>query len=139
MVELQTVGLFCGLNHKELWVCAKLRGKNGFRRARKIFREGDTGDGLYVIKDGPVQIAAHGRRKARRVFSQLGPGEIFGEMAVIEDLPRSATATALTDTRVYFIPREEMRALLATFARPRVQLPAGNQPSPPRIQPTPSP
>ncbi len=50
--------------------------------------------------------------EARHIFSQLGPGEIFGEMAVIEDHPRSATAVALTDTQVYFIEREKMRTLL---------------------------
>ena len=48
----------------------------------------------------------------RRTFSQLGPGEIFGEMAVIEDRPRSATATALQPTAVYFIPRGEMLPLI---------------------------
>ena len=45
-------------------------------------------------------------------FRRLGPGEIFGEMAVIENLPRSATAIAVRDTQVYFIPRDEMLALL---------------------------
>jgi signal transduction histidine kinase len=49
---------------------------------------------------------------ALRVFSQLGPGEIFGEMAVIEHRPRSATATALKDTELYFIPRDEMLGLI---------------------------
>lgn len=48
---------------------------------------------------------------AQHVFSRLGPGEVFGEMAVIEQRPRSATATALQETEVYFVPREEMLAL----------------------------
>jgi signal transduction histidine kinase len=48
----------------------------------------------------------------RRVFSQLGPGEIFGEMAVIEARPRSATATVVKDSEVYFIPRDEMLSLI---------------------------
>ncbi|TAK92637.1 MAG: cyclic nucleotide-binding domain-containing protein, partial [Verrucomicrobia bacterium] len=49
---------------------------------------------------------------ARRVFSQIGPGGMFGEMAVIEHRPRSATATATKPTTVYFIPRGEMLTLL---------------------------
>ena len=48
----------------------------------------------------------------QRVFQQLGPGEIFGEMAIVEARPRSATAKALKDTEVFFIPRDGMLALL---------------------------
>jgi signal transduction histidine kinase len=59
-----------------------------------------------------VEISGLVGSDARRVFSQLGDGEIFGEMAVIEERPRSATATAVKDTDVYFIPREEMLILL---------------------------
>jgi signal transduction histidine kinase len=112
MVELQTVGLFSGLNHKELLDLRKIAREKRFPGGSQIFREGDPGDGLYVIKDGSVQIAHTVGEEVRHIFSQIGPGEIFGEMAVIEDLPRSATAIALTDTRLYFIAREEMRALL---------------------------
>ena len=78
----------------------------------EIFREGDPGDGVYFVKDGLVEISSLVNAGARRVFSQLGPGEIFGEMAVIEHRPRSATATALNDTDVYFIPRGEMLSFI---------------------------
>jgi signal transduction histidine kinase len=112
MVELEMVELFCGLNHKELLDLQEISREKRFPRGSQIFREGDRGDGLYVIKDGSVQIAHLVGEEVRHIFSQLGPGEIFGEMAVIEDHPRSATAVALTDTQLYFIAREEMRTLL---------------------------
>ena len=51
-------------------------------------------------------------QKVRLVFSQVGPGDVFGEMAVIENKPRSACAVAKSDTAVYFIPRAEMLALV---------------------------
>ncbi|HSY09802.1 MAG TPA: ATP-binding protein [Candidatus Dormibacteraeota bacterium] len=112
MVELEMVELFCGLNRKELLDLREISREKRFSGGSQIFREGDRGDGLYIIKDGSVQIAHMVGEEVRHIFSQLGPGEIFGEMAVIEDRPRSATAVALTDTQLYFIAREEMRTLL---------------------------
>jgi signal transduction histidine kinase len=112
MLELEAVELFCGLNRKELAdLRAISRGEN-FVAGSQIFHEGDRGDGLYVITSGSVQIAHVVGAEVRHVFSTLGAGEIFGEMAVIEDQPRSATALAAADTRVYFFSREEMRMLL---------------------------
>jgi hypothetical protein len=75
--------------------------REGGARRRRLFRERRPGGDFRP-----------GQTVERRVFSQLGPGEIFGEMAVIEHRPRSATATALKDTDVYFLPRDEMLALL---------------------------
>ncbi|HXR48847.1 MAG TPA: ATP-binding protein [Candidatus Limnocylindrales bacterium] len=112
MVELESVGLFQGLNAGEWQSLRRMAQERHFATGREIFREGDPGDGAYVVRDGLVEIAHFVDGKEHRVFSQLGPGEIFGEMAVIENLPRSATAIAARDARVYFIPRDAMLALL---------------------------
>lgn len=112
MVELESVGLFQGLNADEWQSLRRMAQERHFVTGRDIFREGDPGDGVYIVRDGLVEIAHFVDGKEHRVFSRLGPGEIFGEMAVIENLPRSATAIAVQDVRVYFIPREEMLALL---------------------------
>ena len=112
MVELEAVELFRQLNRKELQDLREISREKHFPAHSRIFMEGDQGDGLYVIKDGLVEIVHLAGTEVRNVFSRLGPGEIFGEMAVIESRPRSATAIAAQDTRVFFIPREEMRMLL---------------------------
>ena len=112
MADLESVGLFQGLNAGEWRSLRRMAQEREFATGREIFRQGDPGDGVYVVRDGLVEIAHFVEGKEHRVFSQLGPGEIFGEMAVIENLPRSATAMAARDTRVYFIPRDEMLALL---------------------------
>lgn len=112
MVELEAVELFRCLNRKELSGLRAISREKHFAAGSRIFSEGEPGDGLYVIKDGAVQIAHVVGTEVRHVFSQLGPGEIFGEMAVIEDQPRSATALTVTDVGLYFIPRDEMRTLL---------------------------
>ncbi len=112
MLELEAVELFCGLNENELRDLRKVSQERRFAGGSQIFCEGDRGDGLYVIVSGSVQIAHVVGAGVLHVFSVLGAGEIFGEMAVIEDEPRSATALAVADARLYFISREEMRRLL---------------------------
>ena len=112
MVALESVNLFRSLAPDELRALRAITQEHRFAAGSEIFREGDPGDGVYVVSNGLVEISGLVSGGARRVFSQLGSGEIFGEMAVIERRPRSATATALKDTSVYFIPRDEMLALL---------------------------
>jgi signal transduction histidine kinase len=112
MAELESVGLFQGLKAGEWQSLRGMAQERHFATGREIFREGEPGDGVYIVRDGLVEIAHFVDGKEHRVFSQLGPGEIFGEMAVIENRPRSATAMAARDARVYFIPRDEMLTLL---------------------------
>jgi signal transduction histidine kinase len=112
MAEWESVALFQGLDPDERQGLRRAAQAQRFVTGEKVFREGDPGDGVYVIHEGLVEIAHFVDVKEHRVFSRLGPGEIFGEMAVIENLPRSATATAARDTQVSFIPREEMLGLL---------------------------
>lgn len=63
-----------------------------YRRGDIVFREGDRGGELFVIKNGTVEVRTGDRR-----LETLGENEIFGEMALIDDSPRSATVAALTD------------------------------------------
>ncbi len=112
MAELELAKLFQGLNPDELQNLRRIAQDRRFAAGQEIFREGNPGDGIYVIQEGLVEIAHLVDLKEHRVFSRLGPGEVFGEMAVIENLPRSATAIAAKDTRVHFVPRDEMLALI---------------------------
>ena len=91
MATLETIPLFRHLNRAELQALRLIVQERRFAAGQEIFREGSPGDGVYFVKSGLVEISAG--TDARRVFSRLGPGEIFGEMAVIELLPRSATAS----------------------------------------------
>ena len=104
--------LFRNLNREELRALGLIAQELRFATGQEIFQEGAPGDGVYFVKSGQVEISGLVGRNTRRVFSQLGSGEIFGEMSVIEDQPRSATATAASDAEVYFIPRGEMLALI---------------------------
>ncbi len=112
MVTLEASKLFCQLSPPELSALRRLAREQKFTAGQEIFKEGDKGDGVYVVRDGLVEISGLVEQKGRLVFSQVGPGDIFGEMAVIEDKPRSAGAVARAQATVYFIPRAEMLALV---------------------------
>ena len=112
MAVLESIALFRNLGRDELQALRFIAQERHFATGCEIFHEDDPGNGVYFVKDGLVEISSLVSAGARRVFSQLGPGEIFGEMAMIEHRPRSATAIAVKDTDVYFLPRGEMLSFI---------------------------
>ncbi|MDB6020203.1 MAG: Cyclic nucleotide-binding protein [Pedosphaera sp.] len=114
MVALEACPLFLQLNPQELKRLRAAAVEKKFSKDQEIFKEGDTGDGVYLVKAGTVQISGLVGKDVRHVFSSVKPGEMFGEMAVLENKPRSASAVAVGDTVVYFIPRDAMLELVET-------------------------
>lgn len=112
MAELENSELFRLLAPAELASVRAVAQERTFTTGQEIFREGDPGDGLYVVKSGRVEISGQLNKDQRQILSQVGPGQIFGEMAIIEHLPRSACATATQYTTVIFISRSEMQSLI---------------------------
>ncbi len=112
MTSLATADLFRLLKPEELARVAAVAQERTFSAGQEIFREGDPGDGLYVVVAGLVEISGVINDAQRQVLTQVAPGGVFGEMSVIEHLPRSANATAVMPTRVLFVSRAEMQALI---------------------------
>jgi len=112
VVTLEASELFRHLNPDELQALKNFARERKYRWGEDIFKEGDAGDGIYAVKEGVVEISGIVGNNVRVAFSKLGPGEIFGEMAVLEDKPRSASATARGETTVYFLERAEMLKLV---------------------------
>jgi len=112
VIALESAELFRNLRAEELKVLRQVTLERRFTNGQEIFREGEPGDGVYVVKAGSVEISGMLNQDTRRVFSTIGPGGVFGEMAVIEHRPRSATASAVGDTEVYFFPRGELLTLI---------------------------
>jgi CRP/FNR family transcriptional regulator, cyclic AMP receptor protein len=71
------------------------------RAGTVLFREGERGESMFVILDGQVELRVNGT-----MFETLGPGGVLGEMALIDQSPRVATAVALTDVSLARIPEK---------------------------------
>ena len=110
MITLEAIPLFRNLNPTELQALRLIAQIKSVAPGQDIFLEGAAGDGVYFVKSGLVEISAG--QGERHVFSRLGPGEIFGEMSVIEHRPRSANASAAQASEVYFLPRGEMLSFI---------------------------
>jgi CRP-like cAMP-binding protein len=104
---LKGVPLFEGLSRKELVqlerVCEDVQVEPG----KVLCKEGQTGDEFFVIVDGRVQVTRKGRR-----LSTLGSGDFVGEIALVTELPRTATVTAETPVRSFVLTRREFHAVL---------------------------
>ena len=112
LVTLEASEVFRTLAPDEIKAVRGIAQECSFAAGQEIFKEGDAGDGLYLVKLGAVEISGLLTDNARHVFSEAGPGELFGEMAVLGNKPRSATATARRPTEVYFFARDQMLSLV---------------------------
>ena len=91
---LQKTPLWSGLTEKELKVIARSFKELKYESGDVIVRKGEAGIGFYLITDGTVEVRSDGR-----VLSKLGPGQFFGEMALLDGQPRSADVVALEPSR----------------------------------------
>src|SRR6185437_11493411 len=76
--------------------------------------QGDPGDALYIVLQGRVRIATTDHFGRERVLAFYGPGEFFGDMAVLTGAPRSASASASTDVRLLQLRKEDFDLLVTT-------------------------
>lgn len=89
-------------------------------RGASVFREGDQGDQLYFIVSGKVKLGRTSADGRESLVAILGPGELFGEMALFDPAPRSTAATAVSETRLAGLKNESLKALL--HQRPEVSM-----------------
>jgi len=112
VVTLDNNKLFSQLSPDELKDLRRITREQTFAAGQEIFKEGDPGDGIYIVRDGLVEISFLGGQTGRYVLTEAQPGDLLGEMAVIEDQPRSANAVARKETTLYFMPRTEILELV---------------------------
>jgi signal transduction histidine kinase len=117
MIELESNKLFRDLSPEDMKLLRGATRESTFATDQVIFSQGDPGDGIYFIKDGSVLISTTVSTGDSKVLTKIGPGEMFGEMAVVDDEPRSASATAERQTSVYFIARPELLKFMDRIPR----------------------
>lgn len=106
--KLAAVPMFSGCTRKELAIIARAAKEVSHREGTVIAREGERGIGLFLILDGQCSVSIGGKEK-----SKLGPGSFFGEIALLDGGPRTATVSAVTDVRLLGLTEWVFRGLLA--------------------------
>ncbi|MEM7117866.1 MAG: cyclic nucleotide-binding domain-containing protein [Chloroflexota bacterium] len=109
---LQRMDWFAALPEDDLVIIANKTDTKHFERNEILIHRGDSGDAFYIIVQGWVSAFVTPDEGSRIVLNQLGPGEIFGEMALLEDKPRSASIMALTPLEVLTLDRDDFMAIL---------------------------
>lgn len=109
--SLNGTPLFSRMGSKELEAILKTAKEREFASGQTIVREGDVGGlGFYLILDGRVEV-----KKGNRVLSKLGSGQFFGEMALLDDAPRSADVVAAEKTRCLLLTKWDLKSLIQTY------------------------
>jgi CRP/FNR family transcriptional regulator len=104
---LQRVPLFAGVKDGDVRRLAKVMSERTFREGESIMTEGQSGIGFFVIEDGNATVSLRGE-----ILRTLGPGDYLGEVALIDEGPRSATVIASTDLRCRGMAAWEFRSFV---------------------------
>jgi CRP/FNR family transcriptional regulator, cyclic AMP receptor protein len=110
--QLGKIALFVGLKPQALALIAKVASEESHATGTKIFQHGDAGDKLYLILEGKVRISREVPGMGEEALAVLGPGEVFGEMALLDESPRSADARVHERCRLLAIPKDGFDDLL---------------------------
>jgi CRP-like cAMP-binding protein len=106
---LKRVPIFSDLDAKELERIANSMKQRTFKAGETVTSEGQTGVGFFVIEDGEATVTVGGDERRK-----LGPGDYFGEVALLNESARTATITAESDLRCYGMTAWEFRPLVET-------------------------
>jgi CRP-like cAMP-binding protein len=119
---LRRVPVFSTMAEEDLAAVAEVAVPRSFGAGESVFREGDQTDTCYVIRAGRARAVREHADGRTITLATFGPGDIFGELALFEDEPRSATVEALQDTELVAILGGDMRRLLRAHAELSVEL-----------------
>jgi len=113
--RLDGVFLLSGLSRKELGIVEGFMHERRYQAGEVIFDEGEDGQALYIVLAGQVAIGHPGR--IEQPIASLGTGEFFGELALLDDSPRSAQARAVTAAEIAVFFRGDFERLMQSHAQ----------------------
>ncbi len=112
MQLLQRVPFLAALAPEDFdWLAERVH-KRSYARGDIIFQKGDPGESLFIVETGAVVIHVPGADGADLTLARLGSGEFFGDMAILDGSPRSASATAVADSRLLVLERRDFTDLI---------------------------
>ena len=110
--SLRECALFAHADEDALQELARALRHRRFRRNEVIFHEGDPGDSLHIVASGQIKILLLSAEGEEAIIATLRPGDFFGELALLDGAPRSATAVAIDPAETLVLPRAVFRELL---------------------------
>ncbi len=110
---LKHIRLFDGISPSEMQEMEKITRMEEVKKRQPLYLPGDPSSNVYLLKKGRVKIANTASSGKEVTFDILDPGEIFGELDVLEDAPRSTSAETLDDALICVIPRKDFDQYLA--------------------------
>lgn len=119
---LYNVPLFQSLNRRQLEQIAKRVLERDYAAGQTIVTQGKGGEGFFIVNSGKVDVIRERVDGSKSVVNQLTNGDFFGEMALLDDGPRTATCVAVDVTMCYVLPRWDFLAVLRDDAEMTVTI-----------------
>jgi CRP-like cAMP-binding protein len=104
---LQTIPMFAGMDDAELTRLGKDLKRKHIGAGKNVFFQGDPGKAVYIVQSGTVRIYVHAEDGQEVSVMIYGPGDLFGEMSLVDQLPRSATAVAVEKTVLWMMSDQD--------------------------------
>jgi CRP/FNR family cyclic AMP-dependent transcriptional regulator len=114
---LKQTPLLASLNQHDLEEVGRLADEVDAKAGKVLMRKGELGSEFFMIADGTVKVERDGR-----VIATLGPGDFFGDIALVVERPRTATATVETDSRLLVVGHREFHSLMDRFPSIRISV-----------------
>jgi CRP-like cAMP-binding protein len=112
---LRDCGLFGAADDAAIETLVRVLRTRRFKRGETVFHQGDPGDALFVVNSGSVKVVLPSDEGAEpAIVAILGPGEFFGELAILDGAPHSATIVAVEATETYVLHRDAFLSLIDT-------------------------
>ncbi len=119
---LRRVPLFSELSEDELNGIADVAIPRSYPKGVRVFHEGDTSDACYIVRNGDLRVTREHPDGRAIALATLGPGDIFGELAMLDGEARSASVESLSECELLALPAGDVRRLLASTPETTVKL-----------------
>lgn len=115
---LRNISLFEGIKKSQLIHVLESLQERTYLKGETIFAQGDIGRALFIVLDGKIALSRLDPASQKpETIAEVNPGEFFGEMALLEEMPRTATATAAEETRVFMLFKIKLDSLLFSYPK----------------------
>lgn len=112
---LKNSNIFSEVNVESLRIVAQALELEVYAAGDRVFDINGQGDHMYLVESGKVGISTHPDASRADFVATLGPGDSFGEMNLLDEFPRSATAHVLIDSRILSLEKAKLRSLIINY------------------------